>query len=106
LAKGDVRRSASTVGLPLIPGPSKAVKTTYGLHTLPLLGGTDLMRLNRPMIESFIEELDFVRALLSDELAKHWTTITAVRSVSALGRAKPLLTIEGAWRTDVPITRG
>jgi hypothetical protein len=62
----DARRSASTAGLPLIPGPSKAVKTAYGLHTLPLLGGSDQARLNRPMIESLIEELDFIRALLSD----------------------------------------
>jgi hypothetical protein len=81
-------------------GPSKAVKTTHGLHTLPLLGGSDLARLNRPMIESLIEELDFIRAPLSDEPAQHWTTDTAARSVTALSLAKPLLTIEGAWRDD------
>jgi len=59
----------------------------------------DLVRLNRPMIESLIEELDFVRALLSDELASKWESKIAARSVTALSLAKPLLTIEGEWRS-------
>ena len=62
-------------------------------------GGMDLVRLNRPMIESLIEELDFVRALLSDELASKWESKIAARSVTALSLAKPLLTIEGEWRS-------
>ena len=53
-------------------------------------GGMDLVRLNRPMIESLIEELDVVLALLSDELASHRASKIAARSLTALSLAKPL----------------
>jgi hypothetical protein len=71
------------------------VGRAYELHTLPLLGGSDPVRLNRPRIESLVDELDFVRARISDDLVEHWTKVIADYATSALTLAEPVLTVEG-----------
>jgi hypothetical protein len=72
-----------------------SVATAYGLHTLPLLGGSDPVALDRPQIEALVEELDFVRRRLDDDLASGWAAAIASRALVALGAADPVLTVEG-----------
>jgi hypothetical protein len=45
------------------------VAVAYELHTLPLLGGSDPVELNRPMCQSLLDELGFVSDRLNDPLA-------------------------------------
>jgi hypothetical protein len=71
------------------------VARAYNLHTLPLLGGSEPVSLNRPMIGSLVDELDFVRQRLDDGLAAAWAVQIAERANRALDDSEPLLTVEG-----------
>jgi len=66
-----------------------------GLHTLPLLGGSEPVRLSGPMIGSLVDELDFVRARVDDPLVTTWAKQIAVRANRALADPEPSLTVEG-----------
>jgi hypothetical protein len=45
------------------------VASAYELHTLPMLGGMDPVRLNRVRCEALLDEVAFVGELLNDPLA-------------------------------------
>jgi hypothetical protein len=53
------------------------VAKAYELHTLPLLGGTDPVRLGRAQCQSLLDELTFVADRLNDPLA-----VDAAQSIS------------------------
>ncbi|MEI6404034.1 MAG: hypothetical protein WCP59_17810 [Actinomycetota bacterium] len=67
----------------------------YGLHTLPLLGESEPVRLNGPMIASLVDELDFVRARVDDPLVTTWAKQISDRASRALADPEPILTVEG-----------
>lgn len=67
----------------------------YGLHTLPLLGGSEPVHLTGPMIGSLVDELDFVRARVDDPLVTTWARGIADRASRALADPEQSLTVEG-----------
>ena len=68
----------------------------YSLHLLPLLGGSDPVRLNRPMIETLVDELSFVGERLNDPVADVWIGRLLQISQATLWRqGEANLTVEG-----------
>ena len=74
-----------------------AVATGYELHTLPMLGGSDPVRLNGQRCESLLDELAFVAERLNDLLAS--TTAQEIQDYIAVRVRRPSwdgeVTIEG-----------
>ena len=69
------------------------VAAAYELHTLPMLGGSEPMRLNRPRCESLLDELAFVADRLNDPLA--------VRTAQVIADYVAIRTRRPAWAGTV-----
>lgn len=63
------------------------VASAYELHTLPMLGGPDPVRLNQQRCQSLLDELAFVAARLDDPLAT--TTAQAIQDYVAVRVRRP-----------------
>ncbi len=72
------------------------VARAYELRVLPLLGGSEPLTLNREMIESLIDELDFLQARLCADLVCEWALAIATRALSALSCSESVLTVEAS----------
>lgn len=64
-----------------------AVSTAYELHTLPMLGGSDPVRLNQQTCQWLLDELAFVAERLNDPLAA--TTAQAIQDYVAVRARRP-----------------
>lgn len=73
------------------------VAAAYDLHTLPMLGGSEPVQLNRQRCESLLDELAFVAERLNDPLAI--TTAQTVADYVAVRTQRPVwdgsVTFEG-----------
>ena len=73
------------------------VASAYRLHALPMLGGSEPMRLNRLQRQSLLNELAFVAERLNDPLAT--ATAQAISDFVAIRTRRPAregsITIEG-----------
>lgn len=73
------------------------VAVAYELHTLPLLGGSDPVRLDRVQCQSLLDELAFLAERLNDAVA--WQTAQAITDYVAVRTGRPawsgLVTFEG-----------
>jgi hypothetical protein len=68
----------------------------YELHLLPLLGGSDPVRLNRPMIQTLIDELCFVADRLDDPVVELWVAQLLKAAQAAVWQPGDThLTVEG-----------
>jgi hypothetical protein len=68
----------------------------YELHLLPLLGNSDPVRLNRPMIQTMLDELCFVADRLEDPVVQLWVAELLKTAQNALRRPGDThLTVEG-----------
>lgn len=74
-----------------------AVASAYELHSLPLLGGSDPVTLNRSQCESLLDEVEFVAERLNDPLAVETAQRVANYVVTRLRRPSwtGTLTFEG-----------
>lgn len=64
-----------------------AVATGYDLHTLPMLGGSDPVRLNEQRCQSLLDELAFVDDRLNDPIAS--STVQAIQNYIATRVRRP-----------------
>ncbi|WP_440901510.1 hypothetical protein [Actinosynnema sp.] len=73
------------------------VAVAYELHTLPLLGGSEPVELNRPMCQSLLDELGFVSDRLNDAVAASTAQAIADYLVVRLRRPRwdGSVTVEG-----------
>jgi len=73
------------------------VAVAYELHTLPMLGGSEPVELNRPMCQSLLDELAFVSDRLNDPLAVGAARVIADYLVIRLRRPMwdSAITVEG-----------
>jgi hypothetical protein len=72
------------------------VAKAYALHLLPMLGDSDPVYLNRPMIQTFVDELCFIGDRLNDPVAEYWIGRLLQAAQTALSRrGDALLTAEG-----------
>ena len=69
----------------------------YELHLLPMLGGSDPVRLSAPMARTLIEEVEFVAERLNDDLARSTAQTLARYLASQLRRGDENMTftVEG-----------
>lgn len=74
-----------------------AVAKGYELHTLPMLGGSDPVRLNQQRCQSLLDELAFIAERLDDPLAAK--TAQAIQDYVAVRVRRPgwagVVTLEG-----------
>lgn len=75
-----------------------AVASGYELHTLPMLGGTDPVRLNRQRCQSLLDELSFVAERLNDPIAS--STAQAIQDYIAVRVRCPLWNGEVTFEGD------
>jgi hypothetical protein len=67
----------------------------YSLHLLRLLGDSDPIRLNRPMIQTFVDELRFVGERLNDPVTDLWVDrLLQIAQATLWRRGDVYLTVE------------
>lgn len=68
----------------------------YSLHLLPLLGGSEPVKLSRPMIQTLVDEISFVADRLQDPVVELWAARLLKAAQAALWqRGDVHLTVEG-----------